>query len=327
MIPAEKQAAVTHAMQVAFGTAEMESITPITIGLSTALTYKIVVLGKAYLLRVTTRTDAVSDPTHYYKCMQPAAEAGIAPRVLYASIPGRISITDFIDAKPFTMAQARGMMPVLLQRLHALPPFPYRVNYLDVSNTYVQKYKALNLLPESYALVFTQYEKIAAVYPRTTDDWVACHTDLKKDNILYDGEKVWLVDWEAAFLNDRYVDLAAIANFIITNREEETAFLAAYFGEAPTPYQCARFFLMQQVIHLFCFCLCASIAGGGQPVDLHQPVPGFHDFHNGLWEANITLGDNTGKLKYALVHLQKFIHNMQLPRFEESLLIVANQQG
>jgi thiamine kinase-like enzyme len=31
--------------------------------------------------------------------------------------------------------------------------------------------------------------------------------------INFDGERAWLVDWEAAFLNDRYFDLDVVANF------------------------------------------------------------------------------------------------------------------
>jgi len=327
MIPQEKQAAVNSALQATFGTTEMGSITPITIGLSTALTFKIKVLGKHYLLRVTTRTDAVSDPTHYYACMVPAAKAGIAPRVLYAGIEDRISITDFIEAKPFTMAGARGMLPHLFKRLHALPPFPYRVNYFDVASGFIQRYKAANLLSASHTHVFAEYEKIVAAYPIDKENWVSCHTDVKKDNILFDGAKAWLVDWEAAFLNDRYVDLVALANFIITSPEEETAFLTNYFGEVPSDYQRARFFLVQQVIHLFCFVLCASECSPGQPVDVNQQTPTFREFHNGLWAGNINLGDNYYKLQYALVHLQQFLHNIQQPRFEESLKVVREHRA
>jgi hypothetical protein len=322
MIPQNKEAAVKHALQVAFGVTGFESITPITIGLSTALTFKIMVLGKPYLLRVATSTDAINNPAHYYACMQPAAEASIAPRVLYASIPDRISITDFIDAKPFGMDQGRAMLPLLLKHLHSLPPFPYRINYLDVANGFIQKFKASNLLPETITACFTQYERIVGVYPRNTDDWVSCHTDLKKDNILFDGKQVWLVDWEAAFLNDRYVDLAAISNFIITSEAEEIAFLTNYFGGAPTDYQRARFFLMQQIVHLFCFVLCAQPAGEGNPADINMIIPSFRKFHNSLWAGAIDLGDGNMMHQYALVHLRQLQHNISLPRFEDSLATI-----
>lgn len=316
--------AVSQALQQTFGTGEYDSLKQIHVGLSTALTYKMVVKSKPYILRVTTRTDAVSDPTHYYKCMMPAAEAGVAPRVLYAGIEDRISITDFIDAQPFTMDGARAMMPQLLKQLHALPPFPFRTNYLDVAKNFVQRIRTSNQLPAETEYLFTQFDRIIAAYPTDKSDWVSCHTDLKKDNILFDGNKVWLIDWEAAFLNDRYADIAAIGNFIFTTNEDETDFLTAYFGEAPTPYQSARFFLMQQIIHLFCFAMCAMQASGGAAIDISLPAPGFADFHNGLWEGSINLGDNMYKMQYALVHLRRYIDNLQLPRFEKALIQVCS---
>lgn len=323
MIPPEKQAAVAQALQQTFGTAEYESITQIHVGLSTALTYKIIVQDKPYILRVTTRTDAVSDPTHYYKCMLPAAKAGIAPQVLYAGTEDRICITDFIEAKLFSMDEARNMMPVVMKQLHALPPFPFRTNYLEVAKMFIQRIRTSNQLPVNTENLFTQFDRIIAVYPTDKNDWVSSHTDVKKDNILYDGKKVWLIDWEAAFLNDRYVDLNAIANFIITNDAEETAFLTAYLGEAPTVYQSARFFLMQQIIHLFCFAMCALQASGGAAIDIDAPAPGFKEFHEGLWDGNINLGDNKYKMQYGVVHLHRYMDNIQLPRFEEALLTLA----
>ena len=54
---------------------------------------------------------------------------------------------------------------------------------------------------------------------------VSCHNDLKPDNILFDGERAWLVDWEAAFLNNRYTELSVVANFLITNDNEEKDYL------------------------------------------------------------------------------------------------------
>jgi thiamine kinase-like enzyme len=63
-----------------------------------------------------------------------------------------------------------------------------------------------------------RYSRVAHVYPRHDEsNWVSSHNDLKPENILFDGNRVWLVDWEAAFLNDRYVDLAVVANFAVNS--------------------------------------------------------------------------------------------------------------
>jgi thiamine kinase-like enzyme len=92
------------------------------------------------------------------------------------------------------------------------------------------------------------------------------HSDLKAENILFDGQRVWLVDWQAAFVNDRYFDLAVSANFVVTNDAGERTYFEQYFGQRPDEYQRARFFLMRirsasdsrrgspQVAEHFAFC-------------------------------------------------------------------------
>ena len=74
--------------------------------------------------------------------------------------------------------------------------------------------------------VFRGCERICTVYPRLDADLVSCHMDLKPENILFDGRRVWLVDWTAAFLNDRYFDLAVFANFVVANEADETSHLS-----------------------------------------------------------------------------------------------------
>jgi thiamine kinase-like enzyme len=52
---------------------------------------------------------------------------------------------------------------------------------------------------------------------------------LKPENILFDGHRVWLLDWKAALVNDRYFDLAIAANFVVTNvARVVVALLSAY---------------------------------------------------------------------------------------------------
>ena len=48
-----------------------------------------------------------------------------------------------------------------------------------------------------------------------------------------DGDRIWLVDWEAAFLNDRYADLAVVANLFVHSEEDEQVFLQEYLGRPP----------------------------------------------------------------------------------------------
>ena len=59
------------------------------------------------------------------------------------------------------------------------------------------------------------------------------------------------MDWEAAFLNDRYVDLAIVGKAFAPDAGPRGRFLRAYFGDALDDSKRARYFLMVQITHFY----------------------------------------------------------------------------
>ena len=262
MIPQEKSAAVTQALHEAFGVTAFDDIRPLTQGNATHRVFRMRSRkGSPFVLKITMRAD---DPTRNYTNMRATAEAGLAPRVMYTSIEDKISITDFVDAVPLPMADALVRVPATLRTLHALPPFagvPDRINtscmfLLNQGATldgFIQRFRSANLLPEAEKEeLLALAAQLAAAYPRHDPQMVSSHNDLfKPDNILFDGHRVCLIDFEAAFLNDRYADLAVVANMLLNNDADERTFLQECFGQPPNEYQLARLFFMRQVAHVF----------------------------------------------------------------------------
>lgn len=326
MIPENKLPAVKKALQTAFGVTEFDEIQQLTKGLSSALIFKITIHRNPYLLRLITRTDAMADPTNHFVCMEHAAVAGLAPLVHYLSIEERISITGFIQEQPFPMHEAKEKMAQLLRQLHALPKFPaLRNSYFEMMNGFVTKFRAANIFPETITKdLFEAYEHVFSLYPHNDQqDWVSCHNDAKPENIIFDGTRPWFIDWEAAFLNDRYLDLAVVANFVVKHEEDEIFFLEKYFGEIDD-YKRARFFIMSQLLHVFYFTFLALIVSDGKPINIDSIVKhNFSDFHDGMWNGKITLKSNETRLQYAWLHMQEFLRKMQLKRFNESLHIIS----
>jgi aminoglycoside phosphotransferase (APT) family kinase protein len=337
MIPQEKSAAVTRGLLQAFGVTEFEEIRMMTKGNATSRVFRIVVRGSPFLLKIIMRTD---DPTRHYTNMKAAAEAGLAPRVWYTSIEDKISITDFVEEVPFPVADALVRIPAALRTLHALPPFAGVPNHINTScmflmnkgaavEGFIQKFQAANILPkgESEELL-ARYAQVAAVYPHHDPDMVSSHNDLfKPDNVLFDGHRVWLVDWEAAFLNDRYADLAVVANLVVTNNAEERVYLQEYFGEPPDQYQLARFFLAQQVAHMFYAMAFLLLGSSGKPIDWSETVPGFRDFHRRIWAGEVDLKDSQMKIVYGRVHWEQLLRNVRQARFNEALRIVSDRRA
>ena len=328
MIPQEKSAAVNRALREAFGNAELDDIRPMTKGLSSDLVFRIVVKRSPYLLRIITRLSEQTDPARHFPCMQAAAEAGLAPRVWYAGIEDGISIIDLVEPAPFPIAEALVRVPPVLRRLHALPPFRKTFNYATAHNGFVWKFRTANLLPKiEIDEVFTRYAQVCAVYPRLDPDMVSSHSDLRPENMVFDGERVWLVDWQAAFVNDRYFDLSVVANFVVTNDEDERVYLRGYFGQPPDEYQLARFFLMRQVLHMLAATVYLILGSAGKPVDRTEKLPSFRDFHERVWAGESSPAGNDVKIAYGRVHWQQLLENMRKPRFGEALKIVSERHA
>jgi phosphotransferase family enzyme len=270
----------------------------------------------------------------HFTCMQVAAEAGLAPLVRYTSIEDRISITDFVQAVPLPAQEALIRIPSVLRTLHALPPFPgapfnttctFLLNKGPALDGFLEKFRASRAIPENETEeLLARCKQLAGVYSRLEPDMAPSHNDLfKPDNMLYDGNRLWLVDWEAAFQNDRYADLAVVANMIVTNEAEESIYLREYFGEPPDDYRRARFYLMQQIAHMFYAMAFLTIGSSGEPIVWSEPLPAYNHFQRRFWAREIGLEDNQAKTIYGRLHLEQLSQNIRQTRFNEALRIVA----
>ena len=332
MIPQEKSEVVNRGLREAFGVTEFEDIRMIK-DLASSKVFRIIVRGSPFLLKISTRA---SDPARHYACMRAAAEAGVAPRVWYTTVEDRVSIEDFVEAKPFPVSEALVRLPALLRRLHTLAPFvrapfntscTFLINKGPTLDGFLQKFQAANILPKAASEeFFARYAELAAVYPHDDVEMVSSHNDLfKPDNILFDGQRVWLVDWEAAFLNDRYADLAVVANQVVTNDEEEMVYLQEYFGAPPDEYQLARFHLIQQISHLFYTMAFLWVGPQGKTIDWRGAVPEFSDYHRRIWAGEVDLSDPEVKIVYARVHWERLLQNVREARYQEALRIVSGR--
>ena len=60
------------------------------------------------------------------------------------------------------------------------------------------------------------------------------HHDINPRNVLFDGERLWLVDWEMAFRNDPLADVANIANNFSDVPDVDTLVLEGWLGRSRT---------------------------------------------------------------------------------------------
>jgi aminoglycoside phosphotransferase (APT) family kinase protein len=349
MIPETLNDAVQRALREAFGVTTLDAISELTGGHTSSLVFRVVVRGTPYVMKIITRPD---DPSRHYESMRAAANAGVAPGVLYTNAEDKISITEFIHAVPLPRSTALAEFPARLRALHALPPFsraPFNTTCTFLLGSgpmldgFLQTCRTAGILPPAELQdCVARLEELVAVYPFGDAAMVASHNDvLKPDNFLFDGQRVWLVDWEAACLNDRYADLAVAANLIVGSDDDETAYLREYFGREPDAYERARFHLMQQISHVFyamTFLLLSSPAGQplaerfrtssstDEPPSDSPPVP-YAEFQRRVWTHEVDLADRHVKQLYGQVHWRRLQENVRQPRYQDALRQVAERRA
>jgi aminoglycoside phosphotransferase (APT) family kinase protein len=334
MIPQEKSTTVTLALNQTFGVTECEDIRDLTERPGSNRAFRIVVRGSAYLLRINTRP---GDMARHFTCMQSAADAGLAPRVWYTNEEARISITDFVEAVPFPASDALIRIPATVRALHALPPFPaspfnttctFLLTKGPALDGFLHNFRKSSILPDSETEeLLTRYRQVSAAYSHLNSDLAPSHNDLfKPDNMLFDGNRLWLVDWEAAFQNDRYVDLAVVANMVVTNESEESLYLETYFGARPDEYQRARFYLMRQLAHMFYAFAFLAPAPSDRSIDRTELIPTYSDYQRRFWAREVSLSDTQTKILYGRVHWEQLAQNMHQARFNEALNIVSQRR-
>lgn len=328
-IPPAKQPAVDRALMAAFGTAEIDSLTPVSGGLSGALTYRIRVGGIAYLLRIETRRDDFKDRHRWYRCMAIAANGCLAPRVRYADATDGVAIMEFIPEQSWALDYAGTRQDLIVEAaqavraLHQAPAFPALVDYMTGMDAVLAGFQATGLLaPEATSDLLDRYGQVRAVYRTEPTDLVSSHNDLNPRNILYDGRRLWFVDWESAFLADRHVDLATLANFITHSQAKEDLLLRTYFGQAPDPRQRARHVVMRQINHLFYGLIMLTAVAATRP-GVQAPGglegPSLADIHQGLGAGTFVLDGWDGQVAYGKARLAEALAGMSSPQFAQAV--------
>jgi thiamine kinase-like enzyme len=88
---------------------------------------------------------------------------------------------------------------------------------------------------------------------------VSSHNDSIPSNILFDGDRLWLIDWESAYRNDPLVDVAIVLDSFAILPELEDVLLRAWFGRAPDDALRARLVFMVTRRSIFAGVVCGEI--------------------------------------------------------------------
>jgi aminoglycoside phosphotransferase (APT) family kinase protein len=297
-LPVEFCETVRSALKAAFGPVGVDGVTPITGGASDAFPFRAEIGGRSYLVRVEGAASPLRNP-HQYDSMRIAAQAGIAPKIYHIDESARVAVVDFIEERslsafpggPPALAPAIGEM---LRRVQTTPLFPKFVEYPDiVSRLWAWVCRTGLFAPGALDPYTERLESIREAYARHPASSVSSHNDFVRRNVLFDGERLWLIDWESAYRNDPLVDVAIALDSFAASPELESMLLDAWLGCAPDDAFYERLALVRPLTRLYYagVLLSASFAASGALADrdLSSPtLPGFQRaIRNGRFEPGM----------------------------------------
>jgi len=199
------------------------------------------------------KTDLLGiDRGHEREAAEQAASLGVAPDVVAFVEPEGSLVTRFVEGRTLNATDVGGhhleATGRLLRRVHDAPHIAGLFDWYEVPQTYAATATAHGVkVPPAYADAMARADQVLQAFGASPEPWVPCHNDLLPTNLLAGpDDRLWLLDWEYAGMNDRYFDLGNLAVNNELDPASEDRLLAAYFDPVPvTDRHRARLALMK----------------------------------------------------------------------------------
>lgn len=163
-----------------------------------------------------------------------AARAGIGPTVLAdaddflltALVPGRLVTADEARQAGTIEAFARA-----LRQVHAIEGVERSCDPFWLVRTYVEGVRRLgHPLPDGLDEVLRHLGEVEDRAARRGDPVAYCHNDFYPFNVITDGERLTVLDWELSGTGNVYFDLATLSSHLAYTPGQDQVLLSAYFG-------------------------------------------------------------------------------------------------
>ncbi len=217
-----------------------------TTGRSGAQSYEVLSGSRRFMLKV----DAPDRPDAHWqqslRIQRAAAARGVTPPVLAADHATRSVLTDHVVDVSFLRAvldpnRTDAVLDSLAQSiavLHSLDPqsFAAHTSPLQQCRDMLARVAIRFDVPDFAERAWHDLLDQDPVF----DHDALCHLDLNPTNILFDGSKVWLVDWDTAGPGDRWLDVATVTNMLLFDAGRTLSWLQRYAdfaGMAPPDEQ------------------------------------------------------------------------------------------
>ncbi|HEY1812689.1 MAG TPA: phosphotransferase [Kofleriaceae bacterium] len=224
------------------------AIERISVGLSGAGVYRVDAGARgSFVLKI-------SEQPLKREIIELASNAGIAPRVIHVDADRNAFVSELVIDRgfmarvmtPATRALAIDELARTLRRVHDLPIPEGAVTRAprELLAMVWQGFLAARFAVPGFAADAIM-RMLDEPVPASDRAIALCHNDINPTNVVYDGERVVLIDWDTAGPNDPLIDLAAASVFLRLDDAGSRALLAAHdgapvIGELPARFAYCR---------------------------------------------------------------------------------------
>lgn len=228
------------------------AIARIAAGMSGAGVYRVDAVGTSFVLKITPPEEPILGWRNRLLVQRAAAELGMAPRIEHVDEPRRAVLSELITDRSFsallgTPATRDAAIVALGELLGKRRGLPIPTG-MEVANPAAALQGMWIAMPSTFPLpsfVHDAVQSLLVVRPPTSAASVLMsHNDLNPTNLVFDGARLMLLDWQVAAPNDPLYDLAAISMFFRLDDATVRQLIAAHDGvpvdEVPNAFRYYR---------------------------------------------------------------------------------------
>jgi len=183
--------------------------------------YRVATDAGVYVVRFVTRKE--TDPDAEYRAARLAQGEGIGSEILFFDPEASMMILDFVSGEHRSDLTTKeiGILAQTLRQLHGIETEGWDFPLIDLPR----------IVSADRPEITEAFETIER-YPANP---ALCHNDLTPRNMIWQGDRVLLIDFEFAAIGDMCFDLAAVCVEFSLDTREEKALVRHYFGAADCP--------------------------------------------------------------------------------------------
>lgn len=192
--------------------------------------------GKQYIFRQPgAGTDKLISRQQEFAVYQIIGSENISDNIVYFNPLSGYKITEYISEARCCDPYNEKEVQVCMQFLKAFHRKKLEVDHVFDLKEKIEFYESLWTTKHSkyrdYGETKQKVYKLLEYIEKQPKKWTLCHIDSVPDNFMLTKDKVYLIDWEYAGMQDAYVDIAMFAIYAMYDKANVDKLIDCYFEE------------------------------------------------------------------------------------------------